>query len=194
MLTTTTATMARKHHYKPQVWTHLDDLKLAQYERLDNDFNCEVFYAYQEKCISNWGQFIEEQECVIERERFACNQHRSKKTYSAAVKEGEETIYFIYGPKKEIVITKNGFCFQMFKEYYPLDIKLKKLDKIYGNIIKKSMEGLSKSKFDMIKWFILPCSPSYFVKENDATVGECLPTVFLALHLKAKYDAGVYYV
>ena len=137
---------------------------MAQYERLDNDFNCEVFYAYQENCISNLGQFIKEQEHVIERERFACNQHRLKKTYTGAVKEGDETIYSIHGPKKEIVITKKDFCFQMFKEYYPLDIQLKKLDKTHDNIIKKGVEGLSKC--NMIKWFILSCSPSYFVKEN----------------------------
>ena len=144
MLTTTTT--ARKHCYKPQVWTNLDDLKLAQCEKLNNDFNCKVFYAYQDKCISDLGKFIEEQEGVIEREQFTCNHHRLNKTYTGTVKEGEETIYSIYGPKKEIIITKNNFSFQKFKEYYPLDIQLKKLDKIYEDIIKKGMEGLSKFK------------------------------------------------
>ena len=72
--------------------------------------------------------------------------HRLNKTYAGAVKEGEETIYSIYGPKKEIIITKNKFSFQKFKEYYPLDIQLKKLDKVYEDIIKKGMEGLSKFK------------------------------------------------
>ena len=102
----------KEHRYKPQVWTYVDDLKLDiwtyidnlkltyRYEMLDNDFNRKVFYANQEKCISNLGQFIEEQEHVIEREQFTCNQHRLKKTYAGAVKEGEETIYSTYGPKR----------------------------------------------------------------------------------------------
>ena len=93
--------------------------------------------------MSDLGKFIKEQEHVIEREQFTCNHHRLNKTYAGAVKEGEETIYSIYGPKKEIVITKNDFSFQKSKEFYPLDIQL---DKIYDDIIKKGMEGLSKFK------------------------------------------------
>ena len=69
---------------------------------------------------------------MIERERLRCNQHRLNKRYTGAVKEGEKTIYSIYGHEKEIIITKNDFCFQ---EYYPLDIQLMKLDKIYDNIM-----------------------------------------------------------
>ena len=96
---------ARKHCNKPLVWTHLDDLKLAQYERLDNDFNREVFYAYQERCISNLGKSIEEQERIIEQQRFESNQHRLEKTNAGAVNEGDKAIYSIYGPVYMVLFT-----------------------------------------------------------------------------------------